>query len=103
MIRRICIIFFLLYVFALLQMSFLVHLFPKGWIPNLVMLSVILLSVFERHDSQVSLAAALFGGVLLDVFSGGIIGFWPSILLLISLAIKFVLEEYVRIPIPKKF
>ncbi len=103
MTKQIFAIVLLLYAFALLQMSFFTRLFPNGWIPNLVMLSVICLSVFERRDSYASFAAALFGGFLLDVFSGGLIGFWSLTLLLISLLIKFVLEEYVRFPIPKKF
>ncbi|HCM37019.1 MAG TPA: rod shape-determining protein MreD [Candidatus Wildermuthbacteria bacterium] len=103
MIKQVFGILLLLYTFALLQMSFFTRLFPNGWIPNLVMLSVVFLSIFERRDSYASFAAALFSGFLLDIFSGGIIGFWSLTLLVISLLIKFVLEEYVRLPIPKKF
>ena len=96
-------VFLALYVFAILQMSFFVHVFPNGLAPNLIILSVVLLSIFERRDSYASFAAALFGGLLLDLFSGGIIGFWSLGLGAASLLIKLVLEDYVRIPILKKF
>ena len=96
-------IFALLYVFALLQMSFLVHFFPSGLVPNLIILCVLCLSIFERSSSYASMAGSLFGGFLIDIFSSGIIGFWPAVLLLTSIFIKIVLEDYVRLPIPKKF
>lgn len=96
-------VFLLLYVLALLQMSFFVHLFPSGLIPNFVMLGVLLISIFERAESEVSLGAALFGGFLVDIFSDGIIGFWASVLLLAALLVKIVLKDYVRFPIPKIF
>lgn len=96
-------IFLLLYGFALLQMSFFVHFFPSGWIPNLLIFAVVFLSIFEHRESYASFAAALFGGFLMDIFSGGIIGFWPLVLLLFSVFTRFVLENYVRFPIPKKF
>lgn len=101
--RQLVGLFLLLYAFALLQMSFLVHFFPSGLIPNLVIVTVLVLSVFEHSSSYASMGAALFGGFLIDIFSGGVIGFWPSILFFVSLFIKIVLEDYVRIPIPKKF
>lgn len=96
-------IFLLLYAFALFQMSFLVHFFPSGWIPNVLIFAVVFLSIFERHESYASFAAALFGGFFMDIFSGGIIGFWPLVLLLFSALTRFVLENYVRFPIPKQF
>ena len=96
-------VFLLLYAFALLQMSFLIHFFPAGLTPNLIILTVLCLSIFERSSSHASMAGSLFGGFLIDIFSGGVIGFWPLMLFLISIFIKIVLEDYVRLPIPKKF
>ena len=97
-------IFLLFYVFALLQMSFFVHFSPGGLIPNFIILSVVLISVFEKSESYVaSQGSALFGGFLIDIFSGGIIGFWAGILFFSSILIKIILEDYVRLPIPKKF
>lgn len=96
-------IFLLLYALALLQMSFFVHLFPAGFIPNFVVLAVLGISIFERPESYVSLGASLFGGFLIDIFSGGVIGSWAFILFCVSMLIKLVLQDYVRLPIPKIF
>ena len=96
-------VFLLLYACALLQMSFLVHFFPSGLVPNLIILTVLLLSVFERSETVASMGAALFGGFLIDIFSGGVIGFWSLVLFFTSIFIKIALEDYVRLPIPKKF
>ncbi len=96
-------IFLLLCAFALLQMSFLVYFFPKGLVPNLIIFTVVFFSIFEKEQSYASIAAALFGGFLMDIFSEGIIGVWSLALVLTALLIKKVLEDYVRIPIPKKF
>jgi len=93
----------LLYAVALLQMSFFVHLFPQGLIPNFVVFAVVAAALFEKPESYASFAAALFGGLLLNVFSGGIIGVWSALLLLLTFGIKVVLENYVRIPIFQKF
>lgn len=93
----------LLYGAALLQMSFFVHVFPQGLIPNFIILGVVALAVFEKPESYTSFVAALFGGLLLNVFAGGIIGVWSALLLLLSVGIKLVLENYVRISIPQKF
>ncbi|MBI2098519.1 MAG: rod shape-determining protein MreD [Candidatus Wildermuthbacteria bacterium] len=101
--KQTIILFLVFYVFAILQMSFFVHLFPNGLVPNFIILSVVLLSIFEHRDSYASFLAALFGGFLLDVFSGGIIGLWALGLGFASLFIKIVLEDYVRLPILKKF
>jgi cell shape-determining protein MreD len=96
-------IILLLYAAALFQMSFLVHVFPGGFIINSIAVSVFALAVFERPDSYASFTAALFGGFLMDIFSGGIIGVWAALLLGLSVVIKVVLEHYVRFPIPQKF
>lgn len=101
--RKLFLVVILLYVFALLQMSFFTHLFPAGFIPNLVVAGVLALAIFEKPESYASFTAAIFGGFLMDVFSGGIIGVWPTVLLVVSFILKRVLEYYVRFPIPQKF
>jgi rod shape-determining protein MreD len=101
--KKIVGIIFVLYMAALLQMSFLVHIFPNGFIVNFIVLSVIVLVIFEQPGSYTGFVAALFGGLLMDIFSGGIIGVWAGILLGSSVIIKLLLERYVRFPIPQKF
>jgi len=102
MTKKIIIVFTLLYIFVLLQVSFFVHLFPQGMVPNLVLILVLILSIFERPGSYLSSASAVFGGLLLDVYSEGFIGFWIFLLLGFSLVTKTILERYVRISIPQK-
>ncbi len=101
--KQMTMIFFVLFSFALLQISFLVYFFPRGFIPNFIVLAVLVVTIFEKQDSYAGIAAALFGGFLMDVFSTGIIGFWAFLLTFLSLLTKKILEEYVRLPIPKKF
>ena len=101
--KLLLLVFLLLYASALLQMSFFVHFFPAGLIPNFIILAVLFLTLFEHAESSVSLSAALFGGFLIDIFSGGTIGLWATILFLMSMFTKIALEDYVRLPIPKKF
>ena len=101
--KLLLLVFLLLYAFALLQMSFFVHFFPSGLIPNFIILGVLLLTLLERSESSASISAALFGGLLIDIFSGGVIGLWAAILFFMSLFTKIALEDYVRLPIPKKF
>jgi len=101
--RKIFFVVTLLYGIALLQMSFFVHMFPQGLIPNFIVFAVVAAALFEKPESYASFAAALFGGLLLNVFSEGIIGLWSGLLLLLTFAIKVILENYVRIPIFQKF
>jgi rod shape-determining protein MreD len=101
--KKIGIIILSLYGFSLLQMSFFVHVLPAGFIPNLILLFVVMVTLFEKPESYASFSAALFGGVLLDIFSGGFIGFWSVLLLAFSLLVKMVLQNYVRFSIPQKF
>ena len=101
--KKIIGIILVLYIAVLLQMSFFVHIFSGGFIVNIVAVSVFALAVFEKPESYASFAAALFGGFLMDIFSGGIIGLWAGMLLGSSIIIKVVLEHYVRFPIPQKF
>jgi len=92
-----------LYAFALLQMSFFVHFLPEGIAVNLIFPAVLFIAVFERAESSLSIAAAVFGGLLIDAFSETVFGFWPLILVAIVITVKLILENYVRLPIPKKF
>jgi len=101
--KKIGIIISLLYMLALLQMSFFVHISPQGFIPNFVVICVVLVSIFRNPESYASVVAALFGGLLIDIFSGGFIGVWSVILLSFSIGIRIVLENYVRISISQKF
>lgn len=90
------IIFF--YVLALFQTSFLVHFKIFGQIPNLILISVIIINFFEGPKYYSSFFAAVIGGFFLDIFSDKPIGLSILILLIISFFIKFILKKYVQIP-----
>ena len=97
MVRNIFILIPLFYFFILLQVSFLVHFSLWRWVPNLILISVILLNIFS-FSIKLGVGAALAGGFLLDVFSSNFIGFWILILLALAFLISFVFKKYVRIP-----
>jgi len=98
--KKIIILFFCFYFFALLQASFFPH-FPFGHLLNLVLIVVVLINLFEARKEKSGFFSAFFGGFFLDIFSENFIGFWILILLAISIFIKFVLRKHVRLPIFK--
>ena len=99
---RIIVLLVVLYACALLQTSFLVHVSPGGLAPNFILLLVVAISFFEETQSYGSYIAAIFGGLLLDIFAGGFIGVWVFGLLGFSFAIKIILSRYVRFPISQR-
>lgn len=105
MIKRILILILFFYFLVLLQTSFLVHfnLF-LGWRIgfSLVLISVILINLFEKLENYSGLLSAFLGGFFLDIFSENFIGLYILILLLLAIFIKFILKRYVRIPILKR-
>ncbi len=98
--KRILISLPVLYLFALLQSSFLVHFNLFGIVPNLILILIILWSFFEQEKQMFSttLVSAAIGGFFLDVFSNWPFGFHILILSAIVLFVKFFIKQYVRIP-----
>ncbi len=64
---------------------------------TLVFLAVVLLNLFEKESSKTGIFAAATGGLLLDIFSDSVFGFWLIISVLSSLLIKLILKKHVRI------
>ena len=94
------------YFLTLLQTSFLVFFDFRGYVLNLVLVSVLLLNLFENSRSDSGLILAIFGGFLLDIFSSGLfgfdfIGFWTIALFIFSLFIKYFLKKWTGISIIK--
>ena len=102
MIKKIAIIIIFFYALALLQTSFLVHFSINGMIPNLILISVILINIFESPEKKYGILSAFIGGFFLDVFSENIFGFKILILMGTACFIKLMLSKYVRLPIFKK-
>jgi len=101
MIKNIFILIIFFYILALFQTSFLIHFnIFLGWLG--ILISVILINIFENSKKNSGIFAAFFAGFFLDIFSENFIGFWILILLALSCFIKFVLKKYVRIPALKR-
>ena len=83
----------ILYLFVLLQTSFLPHLFSNGLIPNLVIITVVISSFFKKYE------AALIGGFFLDLFSQMPFGFWTVSLVAFVLLLQILTARYVQKPI----
>ncbi len=93
MVKKIISIVFLLYLLAMLQASFFVHFFD--YIPNLILIVIVLVNLFEKEESYLGVFTALVGGFYLDIFSGRFFGLYLLLSFLISLFIKLVIKDYV--------
>ena len=96
--KRIFLVIILFYGLAVFETSFLGHFHVFGGLPNLLLIGVLMLNLFEKPEEKSGVWAAVVGGFFWDVFSPDYIGFHLLILLAISLAIKHVFKRYLRIP-----
>lgn len=88
----------ILYIASLAQTSFLVHFNIPGFLLNLILILVVLINLFQKAENYSGILSAVFGGFFLDIFSGWPIGSWILILVLISIFIKKIFKDYVRVP-----
>lgn len=100
--RKFLFLFLILYILCLLQTSFSVYFSIKGFVLNLVLVTVILINIFESPREMTGIFLAGFGGLFMDIFSARFFGFWIAILLLTAVLLKFILKEYVRFPAAKR-
>jgi len=101
MIKKLIFFSLILYFSTLIQTSLLVHFF---WaFPNIVLIIIILINLFEKENDYLGLILAFEGGFFLDIFSGKFFGIWISISIALSVFIKFILKRYVQTPVIKKF
>ena len=98
---RIIAILSILFVLAIVQTSFLNHFafFDNQWLQviNLVSLFVFVYALLEKRAGRASWAAAVWGGVLLDIYSNPYFGVWTLSLAVLVFSIK-TLRRYVSIP-----
>lgn len=69
-----------------------------GITPNLVLLTILLLNLFEAREEKNGIFAAAIGGFFWDIFSDKPLGFHLIILVALSLLIKAVIKKYIEIP-----
>ena len=81
---------------SFLQVSFLPHFPVAGWVPNIVLLSLVAFAFFASLPSGVE--AAFAGGFFLDLSSHLPFGFWIILSLILFWGIRHILHNYVRLP-----
>ena len=81
---------------SLLQVSFLPHFPLAGWVPNVVLLSLIAFASFA--SLTIGAVAALAGGFFLDLYSHLPFGFWIVLSLILFWGARHILRNYVRLP-----
>jgi len=84
------------FVLAMLQVSFLPHFPLWGWVPNLVLISLVILASFA--STRAGFEAAFAGGFLLDLYSSLPFGFWIILSLILFFVTRHILRNYVRLP-----
>ena len=85
---------FLFYFLILLQESFFLHFFP--YMPNIVLVGICLINLFEEKNDNSGVYLSLTGGFFLDIFSESFFGFYILTSLLISFFIKIILKNYIQ-------
>lgn len=99
MVKKIIFFIFIFYLLTLIQASFLVHFSVRGFVLNLVFITVILINLLNLPRWQ-KLSSVIMGGFFLDVFSLdnaiGFFGFYTLILVACYFLLKIVSEKYVR-------
>ncbi len=91
------------YFISLLQVSFLPHFFPSGFVFPVVTALVLLIALLERADAGFSLFIAFGGGFVMDIFSQKPFGFWMFALGALTLMIQVAFTRYVQFPFFQKF
>ena len=103
MFKKALILLILFYALALLQTSFLPRFLP--WAPlsgawsNIILLCVIAINLFEKPERYFGVFIALWGGFLLDIFSGQEQTYYGAIFFASAIILKIILTKYIRLPI----
>jgi rod shape-determining protein MreD len=94
MLKKFVFLILFFYFLILLQISFLSRFFI--FLPNLVLVAIILINFFEEQKSNFGIFAALIGGFFLDIFSEQFFGYYFLISFSFAFFIKFVLKNYIQ-------
>ncbi|TKJ18844.1 MAG: rod shape-determining protein MreD [Promethearchaeota archaeon Loki_b32] len=93
MIKKIVFVIIGFYFLVLLQSSFFVHF--SNYVPNFVLIAVVLINLFEKQKNNFGIISSLIGGFFLDVFFSSYIGYYVLISFFISIFMKFIFKRYV--------
>jgi len=103
MVKRILFLILGFYFLVLFQSSFLISFSYFGFLPNLVLLLIVLLNFIS--SLWFGLTSAFIGGFYLDIFSLSPFFFFGSytlIALILAVLVQFVFQRYVRFSVSKK-
>lgn len=98
MFKKIFISVILFYFLTLFQASFMAFFEFKGLALNLILITVIIINLFEEPSRRFGLYSALIGGFFLDIWSSHIFGLETLILFLIALFVKFFIKNNFYVP-----
>lgn len=84
------------FILALLQTSFFAHFTIQGFVIPVVLIAVFGVSVF--NSAYAGLWGVFVGGLVLDVFSQHVFGYWTVLVVLVSCIVSFFTHTYVRLP-----
>ena len=102
MIKKILISIIIIYFLTLLETSFFVHFNIFRWIPNVILLYVIIFNIIESPKKYGGVYISIVAGFFVDIFSSNFIGYSIIIFLATSLLLKLIFNRYVRIPFFEK-
>jgi len=102
-ILKIFLIFILLYFLILIEGAFLVHFKFLAALSNIfIFIFCFLYNLFEKKEKLLGVYVFGIAGLLMDVFSSHFLGLNAIILILLSLFVKLVLKEYIKVPYVEK-
>lgn len=96
------IIFLVMYIFVVLQSSFLSYFSLYGFVPNFVLIFSIIWVLFERPNYNFGVFVAFSAGLFFDIFFSPILGYNILIFSISAIALKYILRNYVRIPLTER-
>jgi len=99
--KKIIISTVIIYLLIIIQTSFLAHFKFLYYLPNLVIVFVILLNLFESQQEKTGLIISAIAGFLLDAFLEKPFGFYTIILVAASLVIKAIIKKYLYLKLSK--
>ncbi len=102
MLKKSVFLFFIFYIFILLETSFLPSFSIFGFTLDLIFLSVTTVNLFERTEGKLGFICAFIGGFFLDIFSSNFFGLNTAILLILAVFIKKIIRQYVSFPTFKR-
>lgn len=99
MLKKALVLILFVYFLILLQTSFCVHFQFFGFVPDVILIFIVIANIFENPKNNYGILAGFIGGIFLDIFSSSPIGFHILIFTTLSFLIKTVLRKYVWAPI----